>query len=37
MKATAAEIRSRILILLDKADEKQLRRIYALVRRLIGG
>lgn len=37
MKATAAELRSRILTLLVKADEKQLRRIYALVRRLIGG
>ncbi len=37
MKATAAEIRSRILILLDKADEKQLRRIYALVLKVVGG
>ena len=37
MKATAAELRSRILTLLVKADANQLRRIYALVRRLIGG
>ena len=37
MKATAAELRSRILTLLDKADEKQLRRIYAFILKVVGG
>lgn len=37
MKATAAEIRSRILILLDKADANQLRLIYAFILKVVGG
>lgn len=37
MKATAAEIRSRILILLDKTDANQFRRIYAFILKVVGG